>query len=142
MAMDLSVIPAGAMKKFPNVELLPERLRYIFEKHNKMARQVFVITSYATHRQRTGRVEESQVQGKPYDTRTVWTTSFKRKFSLLKADEAQKVKNPESNTWAVLRVHDFPKIVLATASPMFNAAKVSSHFRKPTLKSGWCEINS
>ncbi|CEL03222.1 hypothetical protein ASPCAL04379 [Aspergillus calidoustus] len=120
---DLSVIPAGAMKKFPNVEFLPERLRYIFDKHNKKARQAIIITSYATHRQRTGRVEESQVPGKPYETRTVWTTPFKRKFSLLLADEAQKVKNPETNTWAVLRVHDFPKIILATASPMFNAAK-------------------
>ncbi|KAJ0425565.1 P-loop containing nucleoside triphosphate hydrolase protein [Aspergillus carlsbadensis] len=144
MAMDLPAIPPKAMKCFPDTELLPKRLRYIFDERSKMARQAIVITSYATHRQRTGRVEESRVPGKPYDppqydpvtnkqvyqepphVRNVWTTSFRGKFSLLIADEAQKIKNPETTTWAVLRVHEFPKILLATASPMFNAAKVSS----------------
>ncbi|KAL3464256.1 hypothetical protein BJX64DRAFT_286678 [Aspergillus heterothallicus] len=141
MAMDLSVIPPAAMRAFPDVALLPEHLRFIFDKHNEKARRVIIITSYATHRHRAGRVEESRTPGKIYDppqfdpvtekqvymerphTQTVWKTSFRGIFSLLIADEAQKVKNPQTSTWAVLRVHEFPRILLTTATPMFNAAK-------------------
>jgi SNF2 family DNA or RNA helicase len=148
MATYLSIIPAGAMRGFPDVELLPECLRYIFDKRNKRARQAMVVTSYATHRHRTGRVEESETPGQYHDppqydpisnrqiykvrphVQTVWTTSFRGRFSLLIADEAQKVKNHDTDTWAVLKVHEFPKLVLITATPMFNAAQVSPDFNR------------
>ncbi|KAL4968763.1 uncharacterized protein BDV14DRAFT_196580 [Aspergillus stella-maris] len=44
-------------------------------------------------------------------------------YSLLIVDEAQKLKNTHIHKWSVMHVHKFPKIILATATPMFNAAQ-------------------
>lgn len=95
-----------------------------------------------THKNRTGKTEVIHYPGKSFDpprfsskskreifeekprTETIWKSEHTQCYSLLIADEAQKVKNPDTDTWCVLRVHQFPKTILATATPMFNAAQV------------------
>lgn len=46
-------------------------------------------------------------------------------FGLLIADEAHKIKNKRTVIWALLKLQEFQAIILATATPMFNAIRVS-----------------
>ncbi|KAL2853238.1 hypothetical protein BJY01DRAFT_78302 [Aspergillus pseudoustus] len=142
MDMDLSTLSYQAMREVPKLTAIPERLRYIFDMRDEEARQVIIITSYATHRFRAGHSEEHHVPPVSHDPpqynpetkqeiykvrprlQLIWASPHKGKYSLLIADEAQKVKNPETYTWQVLRVHEMPKTLLMTATPMFNAALV------------------
>lgn len=109
-------------------------------------RNVIVITSYETHKARTAeKVEKVVHPGVPHDPpqfnvdgspiwktppvmKKVWETKHNGMFSLLIADEAHKAKNRRTALWQILMTQEFPKIVLATATPMFNRVDVSLLF--------------
>lgn len=141
-SLDIDQIPHIAMREFPDLDALPQNLRYIFNCRSQSAIRAIIITSYMTHKNRTGKTELIHYPGKSFDpprfssktnkeifeekprTETIWKSEHTQCYSLLIADEAQKVKNPDTDTWCVLRVHQFPKTILATATPMFNSAQV------------------
>ncbi|KAL2829918.1 hypothetical protein BDW59DRAFT_28333 [Aspergillus cavernicola] len=138
--MESSTIPR-AMRDVPNPQHMPANLRYIFDTDSRKARQVVITTTYATHRNRARLLGKEFVPGVSYNsprhnpetgkemfemeptTQTFWKTRHEGRYSLLVADETQRAKNPETDTWSVLRVHEFPKTILATATPMLNAAQ-------------------
>lgn len=142
LTLDIDQIPHIAMREFPSLDAFPQNLRYIYNRHSLSARRVIVITSYMTHKNRTGETEVIQYPGKSFDPprfsaktnkeileekprlEKIWKSEHTKRYSLLIADEAQKVKNPDTDTWCVLRVQQFPKTILATATPMFNSAQV------------------
>lgn len=141
-SLDVTQIPHIAMRECPRLDALPPSLHYIFNRHSRPASRVIIITSYMTHKNRTGKTEIVQYPGKSFDPprfspksneeifeekprkETIWKSHHAKCYSLLIADEAQKVKNPDTDTWCVLRVHEFPTTILATATPMFNSAQV------------------
>ncbi|RDW62917.1 uncharacterized protein DSM5745_10028 [Aspergillus mulundensis] len=134
----LTIIPAAAMRNISHPTTMPSNLKYVFDIHEVNAGRSIIITSYTTHRLRAGHVEEKRIsdlsdqeyfpcrfqpQRKAKDkVVNVWETHHGGRYSLWIADEAQKVKNKTTDTWAVMRIHNFPKTILATATPMFNAA--------------------
>lgn len=143
--MALSAISHTAMKEYPSLEALPRELRYIFDKRDKKAGKTIIITSYETHKGRTGKKKQRRIPGIPYKKprytkdgepiwkkkpriEKYWVTNHQKVYSLLIADEAQKIKNYSSGTWSVLFCHNFPKTILATATPMFNSVRVSASF--------------
>ncbi|QKX54988.1 uncharacterized protein TRUGW13939_02078 [Talaromyces rugulosus] len=140
-SLDIIQIPQIAMREFPSLDAFPPHLQYIFNCHARIASRVIIVTSYMTHKNRTGQTEVKHYPGKSFDpprfhpetneeifeekprTETIWKSGHTKRYSLLIADEAQKVKNPDTDTWCVLRVQQYPKTILATATPMFNAAQ-------------------
>jgi SNF2 family DNA or RNA helicase len=140
--MALSSISHSAMKEYPSLETLSSDLRYIWDTADKRAATTIIVTSYETHKNRTGRKRLDQIPGKHFTPSrrrengsviwkkkprvvTCWETSHDGAYSLLIADEAQKVKNYSTGIWSVLYAHNFPKTLLATATPIFNSAKVT-----------------
>lgn len=147
--MKLTTIPHTAMKEYPDLDALPESLRYIFDRSCPQAGNVLIVTSYETHKGRTAEKKTKLIPGVPYkrprknaDGTPKWKKKPRREtyyvtkhigtYSLLICDEAQKVKNFATGIWTVLHLQSFRKTVLITATPMYNSAKVSL---KPPLES-------
>lgn len=153
----LEAIPNQAMREYPELEAMPHRLRYAFNPHAVASRTAIVVTTYATHRNRTGRKIVTSHAGVHYDPPRYdeitgdpiwkmrprvdhsWDTNHRGIYSLLVADEAQKIKNRDTEVHGVLQAHKFPKTILATATPMHTAAQVSNTLM-PALVSGTKEV--
>ncbi|XHG09858.1 hypothetical protein AWENTII_012895 [Aspergillus wentii] len=78
--MELSTLPHVAMRELPDLQSMPTRLRYVFDVQNKAARRVIIITSYTTHKNRTGRVVEECTPGKPHTPRRFDPETKERSF--------------------------------------------------------------
>ncbi|PGH03058.1 hypothetical protein AJ80_08753 [Polytolypa hystricis UAMH7299] len=134
--MALSSIPHLAMKEYPNLETLTNNLRYIFDTSNRRAWTTIVVTSYETHKARTGRKEIRKIQGVPFAkprynqagemiwkikprTEAFWKTNQAGVYSLLVADEAQKLavacQSPDMDEVAKLPALDHR--ILAALNP-------------------------
>lgn len=111
----------------------PSHLEYLLDQNNPEARKALIITSYETHKARTlmhvfEQVED--VSNQPTRIRKIRTV-HSAKFGLLVADEAHKTKNKSTTMWALLSIQRFSNAIFATATPMFNAVRVSLIFRIP-----------
>jgi hypothetical protein len=141
--MAMNSLSHTAMREYPSLEAVPGNLQYIFDKKEPRALRTIVITSYETHKLRTGIKMTKNIPGKPYkparfDDRGdpiwkrpprklhYWITKHDGTYSLVIADESQKVKNYSTGLWTVLYLQNFRKTLLLTATPMYNSAKVSS----------------
>lgn len=135
--LSVKTLTTTAMKQYPSMQAIPSYLRYPFNKSDPAARKCIVLTSYETHKRRTGTKHTSVTPGIPFQPSRkdengneiwskapkhtiTWTTNHDGTFSLLVADEAQKVKNYLTGISAVLFNHNIPKMVLATATPFYN----------------------
>lgn len=140
--MALASISHTAMKEYPAAEAIPRNLRYIFDTSDPKAAEAILLTSYNTHKLRTGTKKIKKVPGvahKPprygLDGRMIWkkkprkqpywTTNHVNVYSLMIADEAQKIKNYSTGIWSILYLHSVRKTLLVTATPMYNSARVS-----------------
>jgi SNF2 family DNA or RNA helicase len=144
-AMALSTISHTAIKEYLSLEALPKESRYIFDTSDPRAAEVIVLTLYDTHKPRTGTKKIEKIPGVPFvppvrdakgrmiwkkkpREQPYWETNQKNVYSLLIADEAQKIKNYSSGSWSVLFLQSFQKTLLVTATPMYNSAKVGLLF--------------
>lgn len=104
----------------------PDHLKYLLDQQDPKAKQAVILTSYETHKSRT--LPEA-LQKETRSTRMKNLRNVKLphsgKFGLLIADEAHKIKNKRTILWALLSMQDFSASIFATATPMFNAVRVS-----------------
>lgn len=131
-------LTASMLSQYP--EAIPTELAWLFDKSNPQAARGLVLTSYETHKSRTGIKTVEIVEAKSHDPKkfgndgkeifetprrlkTVWTTNLEDAWGLLLADEAQKIKNPHSANSIVLFKQKIPKVILATATPFHNTVK-------------------
>ncbi|OBT82958.1 hypothetical protein VE02_08180 [Pseudogymnoascus sp. 03VT05] len=138
--MALSSLPFLAMTEYPSMNAVPDNLRFIFDPQNVLARSVIIITSYETHKIRTMTKMTRSTAGVPFSPpefdsggnvvwkkkprKTVhWQTTHRGVYSLAVADEAQKVRNQGTGLWSTIFMQSFPKTMLVTATPIFNAVK-------------------
>lgn len=141
--MALSSLSHSAMVELPSMETMPAELQFLWDTSNPAAGKAIVVTSYETHKSRTGIRRTKTIPGVPHrtprfhangepiwkrppKTTTYWTSNHEGRYALLIADEAQKIKNYSSGLWNVLYCHSMRKTLLATATPIFNSIKVSS----------------
>ncbi|OBT86897.1 hypothetical protein VE02_03857 [Pseudogymnoascus sp. 03VT05] len=136
--MSLHTIPHIAMREYPKMDNMPAALKYLFTKSDPQAQSTIILTSYETHKSRTAIKMTRNVPGVPYKKpqfnehgAQIWkvppreeqylTTKHQGVYSLLIADEAQKIKNNATGLWSILYIQSFPKILLATATPIYNS---------------------
>jgi len=139
--MTMNDLSYSTMKDYPSLESIPSHLRYIFDNSDPRARKVIVVTTYETHKLRTATKMTRKIPGVPfkkmrYDekgqviwkkpprTENYYITNQSNVYSLMIADEAQKIKNISTGLWSVLYLQSFPKTLLCTATPMHNSVKV------------------
>jgi SNF2 family DNA or RNA helicase len=142
-AMSLSSLSHTAMAEYPSLEAVPHNLRYVWNTADPQAARTIILTSYETHKSRVGVKKTRSIPGVPYkkprygpdgtmiwkkEPRVIeyWETNQEGVYSLLMADEAQKMRNYGTGIWSILYLHGFRKTLLATATPIFNTLKVSS----------------
>jgi hypothetical protein len=133
-------LTASMLSEYPAEDAIPNELGWLFDKNNPQAARGLVLTSYETHKSRTGNKSVDIIPAKSHDPKkygndgkeifdtpsrlkTTWTTNLEDVWGLLLADEAQKVKNPHSANSIVLFKQRIPKVVLATATPFHNTVK-------------------
>lgn len=141
-AMSLDALSHSAMAELPSMETTPQALRYVWDTSSRAAGRVIIVTSYETHKNRTGVRTVQEIPGVRYKKprfrkdgseiwkkrpRKVvhWETAHEGRYSLIMCDECQKIKNYSSGLWSVLYRHSIRKTILATATPIFNTVKVS-----------------
>lgn len=115
----------------------PMDLEYLLDNQNVAAKRAVIITSYETHKSRTtwrvpdaveNRPKHAAKQRKtknPLNKMIGLRTRHDWKFGLLIADEAHEMKNKRSVLWGILQMQKYPAVLFATATPMFNAIRVS-----------------
>lgn len=115
----------------------PMDLEYLLDNQNVAAKRAVIITSYETHKSRTtwrvpdtveDRPKHAAKQSKtkkPLNKMIGLRTRHVGKFGLLIADEAHKMKNKRTVLWGILQMQKYPAVLFATATPMFNAIRVS-----------------
>jgi SNF2 family DNA or RNA helicase len=141
-SMALSSITHAGMKEYQKLQAIPARLKYIFHKSDPKAKWALIISSYETHKLRTGEKKQKKIpcvayKKKRYDDhgnmiwkkdpqiKEFWTTNHINVYSLLIADEAQRIKNCSSGTWSILFLQSYYKTMLVTATPVYNSIKAS-----------------
>ena len=139
---DLGSLSYTNMKEYPTLESVPEDLRYVFTKDDSRALKTLIVSSYKTHKKRTREKMTKRVPSVPYNPprrfqsgrmiwkkkpRDVhyWVTNQSNLYSLLIADEAQKIKNYRTGIFTVLFEQRFQKFLGLTATPIYNSVKVS-----------------
>lgn len=123
-SMALSSIPPQVMKEYPRLDALPANLKYVFDTSDVKATSTVIITSYETHMARTATKKMRNVPGVHFDPpqfdnedqpiwqtppkkEVPWATNQKGVYGLLIADEAQRIKNIDTGSWAVLYSQSF-----------------------------------
>ena len=56
-------MPHLAMKEHPSKDALPDEVAYVFDKSNALASRTILISSYETHKARTGIMKEEEIEG-------------------------------------------------------------------------------
>jgi len=131
------------MRNYPNLDYLPAGIKYVWDKKNARSIWAIILSSYETHKMRTGKKERIIIPGERYanaqrDPETgkllwkrkpkvkwVWVALHKGVYTLWIGDEAQKVKNINTGLWAVMFNQCVQKSWFATATPIYNGIRVS-----------------
>jgi hypothetical protein len=79
-SLDITHIPQIAMREFPALEAMPQELRYLFDPTCISARQVIIVKSYITHKNRTGKVEVKEYPGIPFSPPRIDPTTGEEVF--------------------------------------------------------------
>ncbi|KGO49252.1 SNF2-like protein [Penicillium expansum] len=105
----------------------PDNLAFLLDQQdsNTEAKRSIIVTSFETHKSRT-LMQQREIARETAGTVQRLEKIFTKHagiFGLLIADEAHKIKNKRTVIWALLKLQEFQAIILATATPMFNAIR-------------------